>query len=217
MRQKPRRGGAYVEFALSLLVLIPLLLGVAGLGISMLRQMQPVQVARDAGHMFARNTDFTLQGNQQILSTIAGPLGLTAGSGALGTAGAGNAVVILSMIQYVDASLCAQDGLAANTASCPNYQQWVFTKQIVVGNRTLDVSNLGTPPSTILVNGQISTDNQCKNPNALVNSTNPWPGKSSPDIALLSGLSVYVSEAAALGFQMPPFSSGTQTYAQLYF
>lgn len=41
MRRKLRRGGAYVEFALSLGVLIPLMLGVIGLGLNMLLQCKP--------------------------------------------------------------------------------------------------------------------------------------------------------------------------------
>jgi len=110
MRQKLQRGIAYIEFALSLLVLIPLLLGVVGIGLSMHRQLQTVQLARDAGHMFARNVDFTLTGNQQVLSAIAGSLGLTATGGAVGTSGAGTAVVILSEVRYVDVSACALAG-----------------------------------------------------------------------------------------------------------
>src|ERR1039458_10278633 len=110
MRRKLERGIAYIEFALSLMVLIPLLLGVTGLGLSMHRQLQTVQLARDAGHMFARVTDFSQLGYQQVLSGVAGSLGLTATGGVVGTSGAGSAVVILSMVRYVDVSACALAG-----------------------------------------------------------------------------------------------------------
>lgn len=72
MRRRLQRGIAYIEFALSLMVLMPLFLGVIGLGLSMHRQLQTVQLVRDAGHMFARGIDFTLSGNQQVLAGIAG-------------------------------------------------------------------------------------------------------------------------------------------------
>src|ERR1039458_4795536 len=106
MRRRLQRGIAYIEFAFSLLVLIPLLLGVAGIGLSMHRQMQTVQLTRDAGHMFARNVDFTQTGNQQILSSVAGMLNLTATGGVVGTSGSGSSVVILSTVRYVDVTAC---------------------------------------------------------------------------------------------------------------
>jgi len=222
MRRKLKRGGAAVEFALSLIVLIPLLLGVVGLGLSLLRQMLTVQLARDAGSMSARKIDFTASGNQQILSQIAGSLSLTAGSGTGGTAGSGNSVVILSTMEYVSASVCGQatPALAADTTHCPNLGSWVFAKRIVVGNSTLAYSSLGTPPSTIIASdGTISINNQCLTKADQVNSSNPWinPNIPAADLAVLQTQPIYVSEAVASGFQMPPFSRGTLTYAQLYF
>ncbi|HEY9141186.1 MAG TPA: TadE family protein [Bryobacteraceae bacterium] len=228
MRQKPRRGGAYIEFALSLLVLVPLMLGVIGLGLNMLLQMQTVQLARDSGHMFARNINFTLLGNQQLLSAIAGPLGMTAGSGVSGLTGstAGNSVVILSEVRYVDVSACSQAGKVdshGNPSGCTNYENWVFSQRLVIGNSGLRTSNLGTPPSsiisstdgTITITNQVTQAGDVANVPTGTNGFNPW--NSTTGDGLPSGQWIYVAEAAATGFHMPPFSSGAMTYAQMYF
>jgi hypothetical protein len=228
MRRKLERGIAYIEFALSLMVLIPLLLGVTGLGLSMHRQLQTVQLARDAGHMFARVTDFSQLGYQQVLSGVAGSLGLTATGGVVGTSGAGSAVVILSMVRYVDVSACALAGKVdthGNPLGCTNYQQWVFAERLVIGNKALWSSNLGTPAASIVSTvasngvpaGTISIINQVTNTTdvAAITGFNPW--NSTTSTGLPSGQWVYVAEACATGFQMPPFSAGTNTYAQIYF
>jgi len=215
MRRIYQRGVSYIEFALSLLVLVPLLLGVIGTGLNMHLQLQTVQLARDAGHMFARGIDFTLLGNQQILSQIAGSLNLST------TAGSGNSVVILSAVRYVDVSACTLAGKvdsSGNPQGCTNFGNWVFAERLVVGNNNLRSSNLGTPPTSIVAsNGTISILNQATNTGDVASITgfNPW--NSQTDTGLPSGQSVYVSEASATGFHMPPFSGGTNTYAQLYF
>src|SRR5579859_3813551 len=117
MRRKRQRGVAYIEFAFSSLVLIPLLLGVISMGLNMHLQLQTVQLARDAGHMYARSVNFNLAGNQDVLAAIGGSLGLST------TPGQGNAVVILSQVRYVDQSACQQAGKWANgqPSGCTNY------------------------------------------------------------------------------------------------
>jgi len=215
MRRNFKRGVSYVEFALSLLVLVPLLLGVIGTGLNMHLQLQTVQLARDAGHMYARGIDFTLTGNQQILSQIAGTLNLST------TLGSGNSEVILSTVRYVDVSACTLAGKvdgSGNPSGCTNYGSWVFSQRLLIGNNTLRSSVLGTPPSGIIgTGGTISILNQATNTGdvATVTGFNPW--NSTSGTGLPSGQFLYVSEAAATGFHMPPFNAGTNTYAQLYF
>jgi len=215
MRPRTQRGVAYIEFALSLLVLIPLLLGVLRLGNSKHRQLQTVQLARDADHMYARGIDFTLLGNQQVLASIAGALNLST------TLGSGNSVVILSTVRYVDVSACSQAGRVdshGNPSGCTNYQDWVFAERLVIGNNTLFTSRTGTPSASIIASdGTISITNQATNTSdvATITGFNPW--NSTTSTGLPSGQVVYVAEAAALGFRMPPFSAGTNTYAQFYF
>lgn len=215
MKHTLRRGVAYIELAFLLTVFIPLMLGVISCGLNMHLQLQTVQLARDAGHMFARYIDFTLLGNQQVLAAVSGTLGLST------TAGSGNAVVILSTVRYVDVSACQQAGKVdshGNPLGCTNYQQWVFSKRLVIGNNTMRTSNLGTPSSSIVgSDGSISITNQVTATSdvATITGINPWNSTSST--GLPNGQVVYVAEASAKGFHMPPFSSGTNTYAQVYF
>jgi len=194
---------------------------VIGIGLSMHRQLQTVQLARDAGHMYARNIDFTQLGNQQVLSGIAGNLGLTATGGVVGTAGSGTAIVVLSEVRYVDVSACALAGKVdshGNPSGCTNYTQWVFSERLVIGNSALWTSNLGTPAASIVgSDGTITIINQVTNTTdvATITGFNPWNSVTST--GLPSGQWVYVAEACATGFRMAPFSLGTNTYAQIYF
>ncbi len=121
----------------------------------------------------------------------------------------------------MDVSACQQAGKVdshGNPLGCTNYQQWVFSKRLVIGNNTMRTSNLGTPSSGIVgSDGSISITNQVTATSDVANITgiNPW--NSTNSTGLPSGQVVYVAEAAAKGFHMPPFSSGTNTYAQVYF
>jgi hypothetical protein len=216
LRKRPRsRGVAYVELAFLMVVFIPLMLGVIACGLNMHLQLQTVQLARDAGHMFARYIDFTLLGNQQVLASVSGTLGLST------TAGSGNAVVILSTVRYVDVGACKLAGkvdASGNPSGCTNYQSWVFSKRLVIGKSALRSSNLGTPSSSIIAtDGSISITNQVTASSAVATITgiNPW--NSTNSTGLPNGQIVYVAEASATGFHMPPFTNGTQTYAQIYF
>src|ERR1700722_2445456 len=97
------RGGATVEFALILLVLVPLLLGTGVVGVNMIRTLQTVQLARDAGHMYARGVDFSQPGNQTVLIDLGQAVGLAAGA-------SGSAEVTLAALTYVDTAACTAVG-----------------------------------------------------------------------------------------------------------
>ena len=58
MNNSAKKGISTMEFAFSMLVLTPLLLGTGVTGINMIRTLATVQLARDAGHMYARGLDF---------------------------------------------------------------------------------------------------------------------------------------------------------------
>src|SRR6185312_8915484 len=85
-----RRGIASVEFAFGMIVLTPLLLGTGVIGVNLIRTLETVQVARDAGHMYARGVDFSQPGNKTIVLTLASNLGLSTSTST------SNALVILS-------------------------------------------------------------------------------------------------------------------------
>src|SRR5947209_7176379 len=101
MKNQKRRGVSSLEFAFGIMVLTPLLLGTGVIGVNLIRTLETVQVARDAGHMFARGIDFSQPGNKTVVTTLGSNLGLTTNS----TTSRG--VVILSALTYVDQPACA--------------------------------------------------------------------------------------------------------------
>jgi hypothetical protein len=223
MRRKNDSGASIIEFTFSLLILVPLLLGVTAIGINMVLDLQTVQLARDAGHMYAKGVDFSQPGNLTTLTTIGSGLGLSS------TAGSGNAVVVLSSVKYVDIGVCTGFGLVdshGNPLGCTNYQKWVFTQRLTIGNASLHSSNLGSPITTGLtpvtlnpVTGMVSpTSQEATNTGdvAVFTGLNPFVVAGNLD-QLPSGQVIYVGEAAAKGFIMPPFATVALMYSYTMF
>ena len=216
MKPNKRKGVAIVEFSFSMLVMIPLLLGTIGFGLRLLQQMQTIQLARDAGRMYARpGMDMSLPGNQTILATVGADLGLK-------TDGTGKAVLILTTVTYIDKGMCPQHDVSGNPINCPNYKSWVFTQRLTIGNSSIRTSNLGSPlttgPSPVTVNpttGMISVTDQINNPGDVANFASGNPFVSTPGTldTLPSGQVLYVTEVAAQGFAMLPFATGGMMYA----
>lgn len=214
-----RRGVSTLEFAFCLLVLTPLLLGTGVIGINLIRTLETVQIARDAGHMFARGVDFSQPGNTTIVTTLGSNLGLTTNTVT------SKAVVILSALTYVDAAACASVGAVdagGNPLNCTNYRQWVFTQRLSIGNPTVRGSGYGSPltsgPNGVAINattGKISTLDYVTKSGAVANfsSINPYASVNGNVSGLPSGQMLYVAEAGALGFNMAPFVSNAATYS----
>jgi hypothetical protein len=223
MKHRKERGVSYIEFALSLLVLAPLLLGTGVTGINMIRTLQTVQLARDAGHMYARGVDFSQPGNQTILVNLGSNLGLSA------TAGSGIAVVILSELTYVDDNTCAAAGAATggvHNGSCTNFGYWVFQQRIELGNASIRTSNYGSPitsgPNGVTVDpttGKISMSDYVTKSGARASfsGVNPYSVVNGNAQGLPSGQSLYLAEAASTGFNMPPFVSNAVAYSFGFF
>jgi hypothetical protein len=212
MRRKSLQGVAIIEFALSMMVIVPLLLGTIACGLQLVQSMQTIQLARDSGRMYARRLDFGQPGNQTILASLGADLGLHID-------GTGNAVVILSTVKYMDSTICPT-GLAA----CSNYQQWVFAQRLTIGNASYRTSGLGSPltsgPGKVTMDsgGNIADADQRNNSNdrAYFNALgNPFVDAVDKGVLdnLPSGQILYVSEAASKGFTMPPFATGGMLYA----
>jgi len=123
-----------LELALLLTVAVPMLLGIAGVGVQLGRTLSATQVTRDVAHMYAMGADFSLTGAKSIASTLSRDFSLTSN---------GNAVLILSRIVKVYQADCTANSLQ----SCPNANQTVFAQRIIIGNSSLRSSNFGTPPS----------------------------------------------------------------------
>jgi len=202
-----------------LLTLTPLTLGTGVIGINMIRTLATVQLSRDAGHMYARGLDFSQPGNQTILATLGSNLGLSA------TAGSGQAVVILSALTYVDINACTAAGAVdknGNPSGCTNYQKWVFTQRLVIGNSSVRTSNFGSPltsgPTGVTVNattGKISLSDSVTKAGAVAqfNSINPYSVVNGQGQGLPSGQTLFVAEAASTGFNMPPFVGNATAYS----
>ena len=209
-----------MEFAFGMLVLLPLFLGTGVTGINMIRSLQTVQLARDAGHMYARGVDFSEPGNQTILVNLGSNLGLSS------TSGQGTAVVILSALTYVDKNACAAvgavDGSGNPTSACTNYTKWVFTQRLEIGNTSIRTSNYGSPltsgPTGVTIDsqtGQITQQQYVKKAGAVATFTgvNPYEVVNGNVEGLPSGQLLYVAEAGSTGFNMPPFVSNAVSYS----
>lgn len=213
MRRKRQRGVAILEFSLIMLVQVPLLLGTTAVGLNMLRTLETVQLARDAGHMYAKGTDFSQPGNQTVLLTLGSDLGLT------GSSTTSQALVILSSVTYVDQAMCASAGKVdaqGNPLGCTNLGNWVFTQRIEIGQTALRTSNFGSPltsgPNAVAVDattGKISLSDQVTKSGDVANFTgiNPYANVNGTVSGLPSGQVIYISEAASTGIKMPGVSN----------
>jgi hypothetical protein len=219
MDRRNLRGASSLEFALIVLTLVPLLLGIGATGINLIRTLQTAQLARDAGHMFARGVDFSQPGNQTVLNNIGSNLGFSS------AAGSGSAALIFSALTYVDQNTCAAAGAVdgnGNPSGCTNLGKWVFTQRLVMGNSGVRASNIGSPltsgPNGVTVDsstGKISTRDYATKSGAVAqfNSVNPYASVNGTNSGLPSGQYLYIAEAAATAFKMPPFVGVQATYS----
>ena len=219
MRRASLRGASCIEFAFITMLLVPLFLGTGAAGINLILTLQTIQVARDAGHMYARGLDFSQPGNQTILANVGSTLGLSA------TSGSGSAVVVLSALTYVDNAACTAAGAVdshGNPSGCTNLTKWVFTQRLEIGNSSVRTSNIGSPltsgPTGVTVNsttGRISVSDYVTKAGAVAtfSSINPYTVVNGNVSGLPSGQMLYVAEAAATAFSMPPFIGPSATYS----
>lgn len=135
-----------MEFALSMLVLMPLTVGTITIGLGLTRYLQAGSVCRSAASMFVRGVDFTREANQRLLGKVADGLGLTAPDGQILPHGRG--VVILSVLMRIGDGECMMGGYAAGDARCANRGRTVVIRRIVVGNRNLRASSFASPGPT---------------------------------------------------------------------
>jgi hypothetical protein len=221
MSRKTSRGNAFIEFALISLFLVPLLLGTLGIGVNMIRTLQTVQLARDVGHMYARNVDFALPGNKTILADLGEDLGLK-----LTTPASGSAVVILSALGYVDRAACALGGAvdgSGNPSGCTNFEKWVFTQRLVFGDElTVRTSSFGSPTGVTVnaTTGKITPHDYVTNQGARAtfSSINPYQVAIDGSVSgLPSGQVIYVSEAASIGFSMRGVVPNAKAYSYALF
>jgi hypothetical protein len=191
-----RNGTSAIEFALLGLVWAPLLVGTLGLGTAMIRNLETVQIARDAGHMYARQVKFHEPAKKEMLARIGEGLGMEASGG--------EGVVILSTVMYVGRYQCQALGLADNAtppnpyASCTNYGHFVFTHRLKVGNPAIGESRFGDPDATYVdaTTGAIDPGNSVKRSSLRADEFTllPKPQEDGTD-GFQAGHSAYIAEA----------------------
>ena len=123
------RGSALIEFALLMPLFIMLCFGSLIAGIVIDRYNTVLQVVRNAGGMYARGVDFSIETNKQLLLLSAAGLGMT-------TTG-GKGVIYLSTV-------------SKGAAGTPNSGKLVISERFAIGSRSLASSSIGTPrPGTL--------------------------------------------------------------------
>ena len=116
----------------------PLLLGVTGVGLALVRDIQVQQVARDAGHMYAQGIDFSpvQTGNRNLLMRIARSLGITETSP--------SKAIILTTVRFVTSIDCKAGGYSNG---CANQGSYAISKRVVLGDSVNIKSAFGQPPA----------------------------------------------------------------------
>ena len=143
LRRRGRHGNTIVEFGLVAIFLVPLFLGTINLGLSLGYNLQVAQIARDAGHMYVRQLDFSLDASKEVVVRMALGMGMTKTGG--------NGIVILTKVMYLGDDQCAAGGLTQG--SCPNWGRAVIVQRHTIGDSALKTSTIGTPPAGLVLTG----------------------------------------------------------------
>ncbi|HXK07924.1 MAG TPA: hypothetical protein VMS37_36360 [Verrucomicrobiae bacterium] len=213
-RSPNRSGVAIVEFTLSLVFLIPLLLGTFIFGFRLIRSLEMEQIVRDLGHMYIRGVNFRNPGPQQNAQTLSSGFDLSS---------TGSSLVILSTIRILQQADCdAANPLSPPGTPCTNLNNPVFTEQLTVGNASLQVggntvrSAFGKPP--LQSDFTVTSVNQANNSGAAAGNTGTLSGFAGI-LVLQAGEFAYVVEMfnATPDLNIPGFSGTPQVYARSVF
>src|SRR5581483_2035890 len=150
-QRKQQSGVSNIEFALLMATLItPILLGVFVFGASLIREVQAIQVGRETAELYSRNIDFSVQGNQDIVTNyVSVGLGMQGNGGNVTGGSSGNGVVVISTYTK------------NNTTGATNNNLVVSSQLIVIGNKNLYTSVFGNPAlADINTDGTVSQTNQ---------------------------------------------------------
>ena len=86
-----------IEFALVMIIAVPLFFGVVATGVTLGRGIGAIQVTRDVAHMYAMGVDLSATGTSLMVDKIAADFNLSS---------SGDSVLILSTIYSLDAAAC---------------------------------------------------------------------------------------------------------------
>ena len=168
-RRKLQNGLEAIEFGLLFVFLLPPFVWMFQNGMNFLRFNKATDVSRSAALLFVKGIDFTLPGNQDIISRVASGLDLQNGSTASAAGGsAGSGLIVFSVVQYIGPNTCS---------SCANLTKYVFLERIYVGNTSLAfagttvASALGSPSGSVWSATTGAVSGTQTNPGAQVSSS----------------------------------------------
>ena len=203
------------EFALSLVFLVPLLLGTFVFGFRLIRNLEMEQIVRDLCHMYIQALNFRNPGPQQSAALLASGYDLSS---------TGTSVVIFSKIRLVDQTDC-DAGNPTKTAGtpCPNLNNPAFVEQVMVGNTSLQINGVniaksafGTPP--LDSNQMVSVADMANTSSAAAGNTAGGTGFAKV-LVLKAGEYAYVTEMfnATPSLNVAGLTGAPQIYARSVF
>ncbi len=146
-RTRLQRGVEAIEFALLFSFLLPPFVWMFVNGMNFLRFNKATDVSRSAALLFVKGIDFTLPGNQTIISRVASGLDLqTSSTTTANGVTTGSGLLIFTTVQYIGPNTCS---------NCTNLNKYVFIDRVYVGNTSLQISGtrvssaLGSPLSNL--------------------------------------------------------------------
>jgi hypothetical protein len=213
-RRRTQSGQEIMEFGLSAVLLVPMLIGAFVVGMNLIRSIQCNQVARDLDSMYIHGGDFSTYPMQQEAAKLAQGLNLQVGSSFTGseqsnTGNGGNGLVTVSQIMWIGGPTSASCVAVGGSANCTNQNSFVFTQQIQFGNGTLANANtvtVGQCPTAIMNTAGVVQ-------NYITNAQAALAGSAQTNMQALWQTSLAVSGGAAT-----PLSDGQVAYiVETYF
>jgi hypothetical protein len=233
-RRRKRQGGQEIlEFALTVLFLVPLFLGMVATGLSVIISSEVNTLARDLDNIYIHGGDFSTPAYQALAQSLTNGLGFQYPAFSAGTTNlqtntgtTGNGIVWITQVMWVGATT-DPNCVAVGAANCTNHNNFVYTQQIVFGNSSLTSQKNTTIGNAVTNGATLSTSGIVSNPvtdaTAALPSANQtamqalWQTTNNGQTALIDGQVIYITEAY---FQTPNISFGTGNngvYARYFF
>jgi Flp pilus assembly protein TadG len=195
-RKKSESGNTMVEFAIVAPFWIAMLFGTVGMGTNLTRTIQVVQTSRDLGDMYAKGTDFSATGSQNLVTGDGGnSAALVQGMTLSGSST--NAVIYFSQVRNVLST-------DSDCSACANSGKYVYINYITMGSTSLFSSYVGSGP----LSSDLNSSGYTKNPttqsgdktdqNLLFDSSYTMPGNGS--VAYVVEVFMTSSDLSFLGF-----------------
>jgi Flp pilus assembly protein TadG len=202
-RRAGERGVSILEFALVVIPMVFMILGVVVIGVDLGRAVQVSQICRDADAMFMRGVPLYTSSAQSFLAQLGANMNLQ-------TSG-GDGLVTLSKIQFIPDPSCGAptDSTYANCTVGVNR----LVQRILIGNTTITGASTRFPTAgSVSYDSLDQVNNYLTDNNAIINNF----------AASLQLKPLEVSYVAEVYFQTPTVSFGTiQTspgiYSQAFF